>query len=81
MERYQGFLNFPSIIHKEVLHKEKINIWTDEDIQWWASKYSHKISKKNCRMYKSGKKVDRVSQMEAVQKLDELLRGPSILCD
>ena len=26
------------------------------------------------------KKLDRVSQMEVVQKLDELLRDPSILC-
>ena len=57
---------------RQVPQKEEINIWTDEDIE--SSKFSHKISKRNGRLYKSGKKLEHVSQEEAVLKFENFLQ-------
>ena len=58
-----------------VIAREEINIWTDQKISRWASQHCHKIQIKNGKMYQKGEVIPHVTQLQAVDKLENFIQG------
>ena len=73
-----GLVKF-SYASKSIIKQEEINVWPDERIDFYASKYIHKIHKEDGNMYQFGKRIDHVSKSEAVQRMDKFNQGSDFL--
>ena len=62
-----------------VVSKEEINVWTDEEIDEWGSKFCHNIWKVDGKMLKKGQILHHVSQLQAVEKFDKFIEGSGYL--
>ena len=62
-----------------MISKLELNIWTDQKIHDWASRYCHKIKKRDGKMYQNGKLIPHMTQLQAMEEFENFLQGSEYL--
>ena len=62
-----------------LISKLELIIWTDQKIHDWASRYCHKIKKRDGKMYQNGKLIPHMTQLQAMEEFENFLQGSEYL--